>query len=211
MFRKVAIVSSALFLAFGILFTSILRTASIKYEFNGQVACGDEPSVLGEEDINIDYFLAYPGKVLPDSPFWYVKVLRDRIWLFLTTNSSRKAELKLLFADKRLGSAKILFENDNAEVGFSTLTKAEKYLEEASFQEQKNRKEGIDTSEFLRRLSHASLKHCEVTSEIIKIAPEDARPQIIETQKYAKKVYEDTRDALFEKDISPAENPFDWH
>jgi hypothetical protein len=210
MFRKVAIVFSALLLAFGILFTSILRTASIKYEFSGQVAREDGPSVLGEKDINIDYFLAYPGKILPDSPLWFAKALRDRIWLFLTTNPGRKAELKLLFADKRLGSAKLLFEKEKAEVGFSTLTKADKYLEEASFKEQENREEGIDTSEFLRRLSYASLKHFEVTSEIIEIAPEDARPKIIETQKYAKKVYENARDALYEKDMEPPENPFDW-
>ncbi|MBU0570346.1 hypothetical protein KKB40_06265 [Patescibacteria group bacterium] len=210
MLRKTAIVFSALFLAFGILFTSILRTASIKYEFNGQVTHKDGASVLGEKDINIDYFLAYPGKVLPDSPLWFVKALRDRTWLFLTTNSGRKAELKLLFADKRLGSAKILFEKGKAEVGFSTLTKAEKYLEEASFQEQENREGGADTSEFLRRLSYASLKHFEVTSEIIKMAPEDAKPGIIKAQKYAKNVYENTRDALYEKDIEPPENPFDW-
>ena len=102
MLRKLSLVFAVLLFAVGILFTSVLRTAAVKYEFSESplTSLVDASSVLGEEEINIDYYLAYPGKVLPDSPFWPLKALRDRIWLWITTNSSRKAELKLLFADK---------------------------------------------------------------------------------------------------------------
>src|SRR3989344_251429 len=186
MFRNISVYSGLLIIAFGILLVSILRTASVNYD------------------------LPYQGRIMPDSPLWPLKALRDKIWLFITTNSSRRAELDLLFADKRLASAKILFEKDKPELAFTTLSKAEKYLEEAMLQENENRKKGMDTSQFLERLARASLKHFEVMEGIMTIAPEDAKPKIVEAQSYAKKVFESSRDALNEKGITPPENPFAW-
>lgn len=211
MWRRLLVAASTVTLAFAILFISVFRTASVKYEFSDVRTPDNQGSfVLGDKDINIEYYLAYPGKVLPDSPLWPVKALRDKVWLFLTTNPGRKAELKLLFADKRLGSAKLLFEKDKPEIGFTTLTKAEKYLEEAVAQEKINRENEIDTTDFLQRLSNASLKHYEVMEEILMIAPDDAKPQVVSSQDYAKRAYEVVRDALFEKGIQPPESPFDW-
>lgn len=211
MWRRLLVAASTVTLAFAILFISVFRTASVKYEFSDVRTFDNGGSyVLGDTDTSIDYYLPFPGKVLPDSPLWPVKALRDKVWLFLTTNPSRKAELKLLFADKRIGSAKLLFEKEKPEIGFTTLTKAEKYLEEAVAQEAINRKNGLDTNEFLQRLSNASLKHYEVMEEILMIAPDDAKPQIVSSQDYSKRAYELVRDALFENDIQPPESPFDW-
>lgn len=208
MWRKISLLSGFLVIAFGILLVSILRTAAVKYDFTGESTL--DVQILGDSNVRIDYDLPYQGRIVPDSPLWPLKALRDKIWLFVTSNSSRKAELSLLFADKRLASAKILFQNDKPEIAFTTLSKAEKYLEESLLQENKNRKKGMNTSDFLKRLALASLKHYEVMDEIVLIAPEDAKPKIIETQSYARKVYESSRDALNEKGITPPESPFNW-
>ena len=192
--------------AFGILFTSLFKTASVKYVFS------QEPSKISNQPskkVEIDYVLPYPGRILPDHPLWLVKALRDRLWLMLTTNPSRKAELKLLFADKRLAMSKILFEKDKPEIAFSTLTKAEKYLEGAYLQEEKNRNKKIDTSAFLTTLAKASLKHRQVIEEILAIAPEDAKPEIVKVIDYSKTVYEKTMHALQEKGLPIVENPFE--
>lgn len=211
MLRRIAIISSVLIFAFGILFTSVLRTAAVKYEFGDVTQTStSETQVLGEDTVVIDYHLAFPGKVMPDSPLWPLKALRDRVWLWVTTNPSRKAEIKLLFADKRVAMSKALFEKEKPEIGFSTLTKAEKYLEEAGQQEVENRANGIDTSEFLVRIAKASLKHAQVIDEILEIAPEDAKPGVIQTKDYTKRVYELARNALLEKGLQAPENPFDW-
>jgi len=209
MFRKVLIAALVLIAAFGILLISVFRTASVKYQFS-DTGKQVNARVLGETTEVIDYNLPYPGKVLPDSPLWSVKALRDRVWLWVTTNPTRKAELKLLFADKRLGSSKILFEKGKFEEGLTTLTKAEKYLEEVGWQEEENRKMGIETSGFLEILARASLKHYEVMQNILTIAPEAARPTIIQTQGYSKRVFENSRNALLEKGKSAPENPFAW-
>ncbi len=210
MLRRLIITASVLLFAFGILFTSVLRTAAVKYEFSETAANIEGPRVLGEEAVEIDYYLPYPGRVMPDSPLWPLKALRDRVWYWITTNPSRRAELKLLFADKRVAMSKILFEKGKPEIGYSTLTKAEKYLEEASNAERQNRENGIDTSEFLGRLAKASLKHAQVMEEILDLAPEDAKPQIIQTENYAKRAYEQARNGLQELGLPAPENPFDW-
>ncbi|MGB6838977.1 MAG: DUF5667 domain-containing protein [Microgenomates group bacterium] len=207
MFKRILVIVSTLIFALGILFTSVVRTASIKYVFSQEAT--EQGASSPEEKIEIDYVLPYPGRISPDHPLWLVKAIRDRLWLLLTTNPSRKAELKLLFADKRLAMSKDLFERDKPGIAFSTLTKAEKYLEEACDLEEKNRQKGIDTSEFLTILTKASLKHRQMIDEILKMAPEDAKPGIIRTQDYSKNVYNKTRDALRGKGLPIMENPFE--
>jgi HEPN domain-containing protein len=195
--------------ASGVLFTSIARTAQIRYSFRSPTTLSKNDKVLGES-ISINYFLPYPGRVLPDHPLWTIKVLRDKLWLLVSPKPERKAELNLLFADKRLVSAKMLFERKKAELAYSTLTKAEKYLERAYFMEMKARKKGVDTSSFLERLARSCLKHREVIEEILEIAPEDAKPMIIKVEgEYPNQIYEKVRDALFEKGLTPPENPFE--
>ena len=79
---------------------------------------------------SVDYYLPYPG-ILPDHPLYWLKMVRDRVGLVLTTGETAKAEKLLLYADKRLGAAWALIEGNKVPLGVSTLTKAEKYLEEA--------------------------------------------------------------------------------
>lgn len=207
MYRRILIVASTLLFAFAILFISVLRTASVKYVFSQETEIqeGGQENKVAE----VDYVLPYPGRISPDSPFWPIKAFRDRLWFLLTSNPGRKAELKLLFADKRIAMSKTLFEKDKSEIAFSTLTKAEKYLEEACAIEQENRQKGMDTSEFLTTLSKASLKHRQVIEEILTIAPEDARPEISRVQDYSKETYNKARNALQEKGLPIVENPFE--
>ncbi|OGM21776.1 hypothetical protein A2714_04380 [Candidatus Woesebacteria bacterium RIFCSPHIGHO2_01_FULL_38_9] len=210
MWRKIFIAASVFSFGLLILFISVFRTASVKYDFQGARLPQGSSTVLGDAQPKIDYELPYPGGVLPDNVLWPLKVIRDRVWLSVTTNPTRKAELKLLFADKRIGMAKILFENGKADDGFSTLTKAEKYLEEASLQGEENKKEGVESTEFLTHLANASLKHYEVTETILTMAPEEARPGIVQVQEYPKHAFELARNSLQEKGKIPPENPFNW-
>lgn len=205
MLRQVAVILTTLALACGILAISILRTASIKYNFSSL-----NTPVLAEshEDMDIDYTLAYPGSILPDHPFWYLKVIRDKAWHLVTTNPGKKAELNLLFADKRLGASKVLFERNKPELAYSTLTKAAKYLEAAARLEKENREKGMDTSVFLTRLANCSLLHRHTIEEILIVAPDDARPKIIETQNYSKNIYKETSEVLRSKGLPVPENPF---
>lgn len=100
----------------------------------------------------VEYYLPSPG-ILPDHPFYWVKMIRDRVGLVVTWNKKAKAEKLLLYADKRLGAGWELVEGNKMELGVSTITKAEKYLERA-----RTMGEHLDEE----RLKKAVAKHKEV-------------------------------------------------
>jgi len=202
MFRRLAVIVSTLILAFSILSISVLRAASIKYAFSGDAKRDNNQIPV------IDYQLPYPGRILPDHPIWPVKALRDKLWLLVTLNRSRQAELLLLFADKRLVSSRILFERGKPELAFSTFTKAEKYLEKASGVVDECWKSGIDTKNLSTKVATAALKHREVAEELLNIAPEDAKPGIAAAISYSKKAYIICKESLISRGIPAPENPF---
>jgi hypothetical protein len=203
--KRFLTVSGLLLLAIGVLGISLLRSARIDRAFSGDISL-----VSSEENPSVDipYNFPYPG-ILPDSPLWPIKALRDRVWVALTTNKDKKAEVLLFLADKRIAAAKMLFEKGKAEIGFATLTKAEKYLEAASKQVGDCWKDGSDSKGISYRLTLAALKHREFGNYFVTIAPEDARPGIISGFKYSSDVYTRCRESLISRGMSAPENPFD--
>lgn len=207
MLRRFAAVLTTVIVAFGILTVSVLRAASVDYVFS-------QPSpvpILGVKnagEVKIDYYLPYPGKILSDNSLWYAKAARDKLWLFFIFNPDRKMELLVLLSDKRLAGSKILFEKEKPELGFSMLSKGEKYLEQAAKLEAKSRKEGIDTKSFLPKLALAALKHRQIIEEILILAPEDAKPNLVKVEDYAKNVYKEARDAMNSLGMVPPNDPF---
>jgi len=205
MFKRVLAVSVFFTLAFGILAVSVLRTAGVNYVFSKTTTPSPAPEEVRTE---IPYFIPYAGKVAPDSPLWPLKALRDKVWLAVTTNPTKKAEIMLLLADKRIALAQELMGEGNSELAVTTLTKAEKYLEQAVDQEKIARGKGVDTVSLLTKLSLATLKHRQMTEEILAGAPEDAKPVIVTTMDLTKKLYTDTKSSLSSLGRPIPENPF---
>ena len=178
----------------------MLRSVSPKYAYS--------PMVLSEKDINenkptIDYVLAYQGKILPDNPLWYIKVVRDKVWLTFTFNPIKKAELNLLFADKRLNASLELFKKNKPDLGLSVLTKSRKYMESAG-------KDMGDNKDFYNKLALSSLKHREVIEqEILPLTPEDLRPKVIKVEDYSKLTYEKVKDNMLSIGLVPPDNIFE--
>lgn len=198
---KIAGATATIIIALLILSVSILKSASIKYAYSPMVLSEkvDSKAVHG----SIDYLLAYPGKIHPDNPLWYLKVIRDKMWHILTFNQDKKAELNLLFADKRLNSARELFNKNKPDLGFSTLTKSSKYLEKAIPKD-------TNDAVYLNKLATATLKHREVIEdEILPIVPEDLRPNVIIISNYSKETYKKVRDLMLLKGLVPPEDVFD--
>jgi hypothetical protein len=205
MLNKFLLFAGSFTLAFLILIISIFRIAEVKYVFSQ----APSPTPLNSpKPVSIDYNLPDPGSISPDSIFWPLEALRDRIWLTFTINPSKKADIYLLLADKRLGDAKLLFEKENPDLGISVLTKAEKYLELAMKEEEVAQKQGNNTTDFLKRYSMATLKHREVLEELMADAPEDARPLIVKMENYPKTLFNSARDGLLEAGATVPQNPF---
>ena len=204
--RKYLLSIAVFVLAFGIFSVSALRSASIDRAFAATVPT-TKPVV--QPTPFVDYTIVFPGKVLPDSPLWTLKAIRDWAWYFVTIDPLKKAELALLFSDKRLIASKLLLEAKKPDLAVSTFTKGEKYLEIAVREEEIARQKGKDTSEFLKKLANASLKHRQITEEeILPMAPEDAKPEIIKMQIYAKTTYKLCKEILTSKGIEVPKDPF---
>lgn len=204
MLKNLAIFLGSLTLASLILIISIFRIAQIKYVFSQSPSPTSPP-----ETISVNYQLPYPGKICPDNLLWPIKALRDKIWLTVTINPAKKADLYLLLADKRLANAQALFAENKADLGIAVLTKGEKYLELAQEEERLAHAQGMNTKNFLERYTLATLKHRQIIDEILAIAPEDARPMIISTQNYSKSLYNEARDGLLQAGATVPTNPFD--
>lgn len=204
--RKYLYGLAAFVLAFGILSVSILRSTSVNYAF---AAAKSSPTPAPQQIQEVDYDMALPGKVLPGNLLWPLKALRDRVWYLITFSHLKKAELGLFFSDKRLSSGQTLFKSGNANLGISTVTKGEKYLEMAGSEEEQARKEGHDTSAFLLKLATASLKHREIIEkQILPIAPEVMRPDLSQLEVYSKAAFTKASEVLISKGKESPKDPF---
>lgn len=197
---KIAVTSITILIALVILSISVLRSATPRIAYSPMVL-SEKVEIKGAP--TVDYLLAYPGKVGPDSSLWYAKVIRDKAWYLFTFNPSKKSELNLLFADKRLNSSLELFKKGKPDLGLSTLTKAEKYLEMAV-------PSNADNAEYLKKLALASLKHREVIeTQILPLSPEDIAPRVNKINDYPKETYKKARDFMYSKGLVPPENIFE--
>jgi hypothetical protein len=118
--------------------------------------------------LETEYYLPYPG-ILPDHFLYPVKMSRDWVKQMSTRDKLAKADLYLLYADKRMNATKVLIEGNKIKLGVSTAGKAEKYLEKALVQGQKANAQ----REFWGKLKTAAQKHEELLMALgEKVAPE---------------------------------------
>lgn len=205
MFKRWAGIFGFLFFASLVLVVSVFRSAEARYVFTQSPS----PSPESGRPISVEYLMPYPGSIGPDSFFWPVKALRDKVWLGLTFEPAKRAEIRLSNADKRIQMAKTLFEENKADLAVSTMTKGEKYLEEAVAEEKKARAQKIANYEFMQRLTLATLKHRQLLEEMLAIAPEDAKPAVVKMADYPKKLFEDSKNMLIDAGQTAPKNPYD--
>lgn len=193
--KNLALVLAGLIFAFGILTASIWKTQALTSSQNFKIQT--LPEVVGAKVTptpsptpTVDYFLPYPG-ILPDNKILYpIKMIRDRILLFLTFDPVQKGERLLFFADKRINAAKALIEGGKTELGISTLTKGEKYLEQAIAQAEKAKKAGKETTGLYEKLAQATLKHQEVLTGFLVKVPDETKAVIEDVLQYSRQGYE---------------------
>lgn len=129
----------------------------------------------------IQYNLPYPG-ILPDHPLYFLKVVRDRVVGFLINDQIKKAEFNLLQSDKKLFSARMLFDADKDELGFETLSKSNNYMHNAISSANRAQELGRDPSEIVQKIGVSIAKHEESINELIK-ADTEFKKQLEDEQK----------------------------
>lgn len=126
-----------------------------------------QPEVTKSAQVN--YELPYPG-MLPDSPLYFLKQIRDWILDKLIMDPVKKAEFYILQADKRLVMGTTLDQAGKNVLGEQVISKGEKYMNNAMQTLLGLKSAGKDVpADTVDHLSQALGKHAEViTSEIAK-------------------------------------------
>jgi len=181
-------IAAVLTFAFFVLGTSVWRIQAQSSVFDYRILTlalpTPQPTSAPSPTPTVDYYLPYPG-ILPDNMLYPLKMARDRVWLFLTIDPLKKGEKLLLFSDKRLGAGKTLIEGGKVELGISTITKGEKYLEEAIAQAERARKKGKETTALYEKLEKATLKHQEILTEVLPKVPPASQEDLKRVLDYA--------------------------
>jgi len=122
-------------------------------------------------DEKVVYNLPYPG-ILSDNPLYLVKIVRDRITEFLTREALKKAQLYLLYSDKRIAMAITLAHKGKTRQAIDAASKGEKYFLKIPPILKEAKKQGNSPpSSFVETLKLSNAKHKEVIAEILKILP----------------------------------------
>jgi hypothetical protein len=161
---------------------AVESTPSVQ-EVVGEVS---EEVMIEAED---DYPLPYSG-ILPDHPLYFLKMIRDRVMLWLTRDSLARAGVLLHYADKRIAAALALAEKGKAGLAVTTATKAEKYLERTLDEAGRAAEDGKDVVDFSEKASRASVKHKKVLVGILSLVPEEAKSAVEQALDTNGQVYE---------------------
>lgn len=127
-----------------------------------------------------DYLLPYPG-ILPDSPLYGFKTLRDKIVSTMIGDPLKKAEFDLLQADKRIGAALLLLKTGNKEkqlVALSTISKGQNYYEEAIEKLAEARKQGTGVTSIDTNMKRAGAAHIYLMQQAKKSLHKQLQPEI---------------------------------
>lgn len=194
---------AALFFALVVLILSVVETASVKYAFGAK-----EPDPTQEpKEVDVTYELPYPGSVIPGSPLWPLKALRDKVSLEFT-NGLAEVDFKMHLADKRLASGWEIWEAGDANEALLTFEKSEGYFLSAfdDLKKMDSNTEGIHDS--VRQLTYASLKHREVLEKVLAECNDEARPMVTKLLDTPKYLYTAGSSLMSELGMTPPDNPF---
>lgn len=196
------------FLLFGflVLIISVLRSASLRHSFNfGDYKMANIGYKKNVEEVG--YFFVYPGKILPGHPLWFLKAARDKFWLYLTPGTTRKAELNLLFSDKRLMAFLELVERGKFDTPFNVLARSEIYFKDAVSLEERARIEGLNTDELFVLLTKASFAHWKVLQDVRDFLPPQIVPEVEQSIRYYLDFYRSALDSLESRNIETYSYP----
>lgn len=127
---------------------------------------------------NIVYNLPYPG-ILPDNPLYVFKIIRDRLLELGTRDNIKKAQLYLLFSDKRIAMALALSRKGKDMQAVDTAAKAEKYFQKIPSLLITAKKQGSgSSSEFVDGLKLSNAKHREILDTFLKELPQGSNDAI---------------------------------
>lgn len=122
--------------------------------------------IVIESTSSSGYIFPYPG-ILPDHPLYSLKVLRDKIYDFFIKDPVKKAEFKLLMADKRMNMGLMLNEKENNSLAAKTMIDSISYYSEAIDTFISINQEEVSTNELQTKLREAGIAYESIIANYI--------------------------------------------
>lgn len=118
------------------------------------------------------YTLPHPG-IAPDHPLYLLKKIRDRGREIFTTETEDKMRLYILYADKHVGMAEIMFNKGKIKLAAETLDRGETYARKAAeiLTEEKKKDKQIPF-ELVQQMRLSNKKHWEVIQSLTSALPQ---------------------------------------
>lgn len=113
--------------------------------------------------VGVEYYLPYPG-ILPDSPFYVLKVLRDKVVSWTIQDPVQKSFYLLLLSDKRLAAGQVLINSGKEEIGANTLMQSGEYFKDSIDLAEKLSRE--KRQDLISKLVVAGAKHTQVVGAL---------------------------------------------
>jgi len=135
----------------------------------------------------VNYDLPYPG-ILPGKPLYSLKIVRDRIVEFFIGDSLKKSYFYLLQADKRLSASIYLFELNQNELGETTLSKSQNYLEKSLNKAGEAKNSQKDIGELAAKIKLSSIKQKQEIQKLINKSKGEIRLKLSEDLKRAESI-----------------------
>lgn len=131
-----------------------------------------EPNLMMENEstlsAKVEYELPFPG-MLPDNPFYSVKMLRDKIVKSLISDPFKKAQFNLLTSQKRMFAGRLLLEKKKTALALDTIEKSNNYLDDAIHdikQAKSENSRNTDIKPFLEHFKTVTLKYGEIMKDM---------------------------------------------
>lgn len=138
----------------------------------------------------VKYDLAYPG-ILPDHPLYKLKLLRDKITLYLISDPRKKIDYYLLQTDKGILATAMLVDKKEFDLANQTALKAENNftLLSSTYDGYYFKENGKipDQQELLKKLKTASLKHQEVLTSLLEKTPKEKQTTFLQVIDFSKR------------------------
>lgn len=136
-----------------------------------------------EQNAKIQYDLPFPG-ILPDSPFYKLKVIRDKLSMFFISDPLKRTDYYLLQADKGILATAMLIDKNKVKLAEETALKAENNITLLTFELKRvSEKPG---NELFVKLETASKKHREVLGTLVDRVPSENKKIFITVINFSK-------------------------
>ncbi len=123
----------------------------------------------------IDYDLPYPG-ILPDNLLYPIKIVRDNFWLGFTRSAMKKAEILLLFSDKKTSMAMALSKKAKWDKGSEMMMESEKDFKKMVTTLTLAKNQGTTPEDaFVQKIRLSNEKHREVIEDLLSNTPQGSR------------------------------------